>query len=105
VTYVTGVRQELGDGNSPALSMLVLIRAPWLPERVFRDPNSIPGHKSGERISAKLAPGRRASRQVMDAQFCAAMQRAGFSLTSPSTVPGTRAPIVGYRRDRRGALG
>jgi len=35
----------------------------------------------------------------MDAAFTAAMLQAGFALTAASTVAGTRAPIVGYRRD------
>jgi hypothetical protein len=37
--------------------------------------------------------------QAMDAAFVAAMQAAGFTLTLPSTHPGTRAPLVGYSRD------
>jgi hypothetical protein len=36
--------------------------------------------------------------QRMDAAFVAAMQCAGYTLTSPSTLPSTRAPISGYRR-------
>jgi hypothetical protein len=35
----------------------------------------------------------------MDAAFVAAMQQAGYQLTAPSTVHGTKAPIIGYQRD------
>jgi hypothetical protein len=35
---------------------------------------------------------------VMDAAFTAAMQAAGYTLTAPSSRPGTQTPIVGYRR-------
>ena len=38
-------------------------------------------------------------REAQDAAFRAAMERAGYSATSPSTCYGTRAPIVGYQRD------
>jgi hypothetical protein len=36
---------------------------------------------------------------VMDAAFTAAMQAAGYEITAPSSRPGTRTPIVGYRVD------
>jgi hypothetical protein len=36
--------------------------------------------------------------RAMDARFCEAMQAAGYTLTSPSTHAGTRAPILGYQR-------
>jgi len=38
-------------------------------------------------------------RQRMNAAFTAAMLQAGFALTAASTHPGTRKPVLGYRRD------
>jgi hypothetical protein len=35
----------------------------------------------------------------MQEQFIAAMQRAGYEVTTPSSRPGTQRPIVGYRRE------
>ena len=46
----------------------------------------------------------------MDAAFIAAMTRNGYAITTPSSRPGTKAPILGYRREdqyragRRAAL-
>ena len=38
-------------------------------------------------------------RERMNAAFLAAMQAAGYGLTAPSTVAGTRNPILGYQRE------
>ena len=35
----------------------------------------------------------------MDAAFIAAMTRNGYAITTPSSRPGTKAPILGYRRE------
>ena len=35
----------------------------------------------------------------MDARFVAAMTRNGYAITTPSSVPGTKAPLIGYRRE------
>jgi len=35
---------------------------------------------------------------AMDAAFIAAMTRAGYEITAPSSRPGTKAPLLGYRR-------
>jgi hypothetical protein len=37
----------------------------------------------------------------MDARFIAAMTRAGYAITTPSSRPGTKAPIIGYTRADR----
>jgi hypothetical protein len=34
----------------------------------------------------------------MDMRFVAAMHAAGYELTAASTVPGTKSPVLGYRR-------
>jgi hypothetical protein len=34
----------------------------------------------------------------MDAAFAAAMTRSGYEITEPSTAPGTKRPLLGYRR-------
>jgi hypothetical protein len=38
-------------------------------------------------------------RIAMDAAFVEAMTKAGYTITSPSTVHGTKCPVVGYQRD------
>jgi hypothetical protein len=35
----------------------------------------------------------------MQEQFIAAMQRAGYDITEPSSRSGTQRPILGYRRE------
>ena len=37
--------------------------------------------------------------EPMNERFARAMLAAGYEITSPSTLPGTRNPITGYQRD------
>ena len=65
--------------------------------RRFADPNNIPRSKGGgEQLTKPLW--RYVDYEDMDERFVAAMQQAGYCATSPSTMPGTKAPRAGYQR-------
>jgi len=69
------------------------------PKHVFRDPDSIPRSKHGtERDLAQVGYWPASEREHMDQRFAAAMQAAGYSTTTPSTIAGTRSPVANYQR-------
>ena len=71
------------------------------PNRVIRDPDKI--KTSGETFTDAVLAQEGVWEPVqlieMDARFAAAMTRAGYEITAPSSRPGTRSPIAGYTRE------
>ena len=68
----------------------------------FRDPEAIPhsnGHVGAEQNLGQVGNWSTLERQTMEARFAAAMTRAGYPITVPSTVFGTRSPVANYQRD------
>jgi len=66
------------------------------PSTVARDPFLIRNKGTGHPAQIGYWP--RGEREKMDERFAAAMTRAGYVVTAPSTCPGTRAPILGDPR-------
>ena len=86
---------------SASVALLVVIKNA-MPRRT-----RAPAHYPSKAV-AGLRPGDNAwmighwaaeEREAQDARFVAAMQAAGYELTAPSTVAGTRCPISNYQRD------
>jgi hypothetical protein len=61
----------------------------------YRDPSVIYSARHEELISPFWADH---DYRDMDERFICAMKRAGYSVTQPSSRPGTRAPRCGYER-------
>jgi hypothetical protein len=66
----------------------------------FRDPAKIStnGETWSDKVLAQRGIWEPDQLVEMDARFAAAMARAGYEITTPSSRPGTKAPILGYRR-------
>ena len=64
----------------------------------FRDPDLLTNRPISEE-SLTLEVWSSQQLIAMDDAFTAAMLRAGHVLTSPSSRPGTRSPVQGYRRE------
>jgi len=71
------------------------------PNRVIRDPDKIKtnGETFTDAVLAQEGVWEPVQLIEMDARFAAAMTRNGYAITTPSSVPGTKAPIAGYRRE------
>jgi hypothetical protein len=64
--------------------------------RIYRDPSLIPHCARFEDLRRPYWTPE--DYELMDRKFTCAMERAGYSVTSPSTSFGTRSPILGYER-------
>src|SRR5262245_38606537 len=72
------------------------------PKHSYRDPDSIRTEYSRDVGEASLAQnGTWQTDQLLEMNdaFTAAMQSAGYAITTPSTTFGTQRPIVGYQRE------
>ena len=70
------------------------------PKHHVRDPDKISTNDPfSEAVLAQQGIWEPAELIAMDAAFAIAMMRAGYEITTPSSVPGTKAPIAGYRRE------
>src|SRR5262249_27094063 len=70
------------------------------PQRLFRDPDSIPRHGHGtERDLDRVGNWTLAEREKMDERFAAAMMAAGYASTLPSTHFGTICPVANHQRE------
>jgi len=69
------------------------------PKHHVRDPDKISTNdRFCEAVLAQQGIWEPAQLIEMGARFAAAMTRAGYEITEPSSRPGTKAPIAGYRR-------
>jgi hypothetical protein len=70
-----------------------------LTKRQFRDPDKISTNDGFSEASLAQEGVWQVEQLIeMDAAFIAAMTRAAYAITAPSSRPGTKAPILGYRR-------
>jgi hypothetical protein len=70
-------------------------------KRLVRDPDKIRTNRENwsDVVLAQQGVWEPAEFIEMDARFVAAMTRNGYAITTPSSVPGTKAPLIGYRRE------
>jgi hypothetical protein len=69
-------------------------------KRLVRDPAEIKTNNDNPSEESLAHPGMWEPAEFieMDAAFVAAMTRNGYQITTPSSRPGTKAPLLGYRR-------
>jgi hypothetical protein len=69
------------------------------PTQVIRDPDEISTNDPvNDEALVRKGNWQPAELFEMDAAFIAAMARAGYEVTAPSSRPGTQRPLLGYRR-------
>jgi hypothetical protein len=69
-------------------------------KHLIRDPDKIStnGETWSDEVLAHQGVWKPIQLIEMDAAFVAAMTRAGYEITQPSSRPGTQRPVLGYRR-------